>query len=170
MTEDTTGWFDADRLAIVAGEVMTNLRFALDYLVWELCRLDGVPKQYERRWAFPLAQVGKEFSEFVAKNLAGLSVQHIARLESWQPFNGRPLLKELHQRVNVEKHRHLGPNAAVLQRDSVVEPEAMTGLQGISFVPLEEDGLYRPVRETLEAMFREVQALLSDFAPEFNQA
>ena len=169
-TEDTTGWFDGDRLAIVAGEVITNLRFALDYLAWELCRLDGAPRQYERGWAFPLVQGHREFYEFVARNLEGLSVQHIARFEPWQPFNGHPLLEELHQRANVEKHRHLGPNAAAVQRDYVVEQEELTGLEAISFIPLEEGGPYRPVRETLEAMFGEVESLLSDFASEFDQA
>ena len=170
MTDDTTGWLDGDRVAITAGEMITNLRFALDYLAWELRRLDGAPRPYEYRWAFPVVQGHREFYEFVARNLEGLSVQHIARFERWQPFNGHPLLEELHQRANVEKHRHLGPNAAAVQRDSVVAQEELTGLEAISFIPLEKGGPYRPLRETLEAMFGEVKAMLSDFSTEFDQA
>lgn len=169
LVTDTSGPFDSDRVALLAGEAMYNLRVALDYLAWELCKLDGSTAPEELR-AFPICASGKNFRAFVKRSLAGLAKVHRSMLRRWQPFNDHPLLAELDDRVQIEKHRHLvlaEPTAQITSVLSFETARSVKGLALISFIPLVPGEPYRPVRDALTAMLHEVEAVLKDFEPEF---
>lgn len=97
------------RLGAIAGDVLNNLRPALDYLVFALSYLDteGEPADGTQ---FPICDTAAYFREKKGLWLKGLSPEHVAAIEGLQPYDGRKeqvwlrWLRDLH---NPDKHRHL---------------------------------------------------------------
>jgi hypothetical protein len=87
-------YFDM-RLPILVGEIAYNLRSALDYLVFELARLDTGIEQSGTQ--FPLEDTPEGFQRNLKRGrLIGLNAAHIAAIEG--------MLRDL---SNPDKHRHL---------------------------------------------------------------
>jgi hypothetical protein len=92
---------------ILIGEVIYNLRAALDYMVYEMAIFDsGQPQEHTQ---FPIVTDSKNFSPEAKKSLKGISLQHIAEIEVLQPFSGCNWTAELRDLSNPDKHRHLVP-------------------------------------------------------------
>ena len=97
------------RLGVIAGDVLNNLRPALDYLVYALAYLDSEGKPADGT-QFPICDTAALFREKKNVWLKGLSPEHIAAIEGLQPYDGRKeqfwlrWLRDLH---NPDKHRHL---------------------------------------------------------------
>jgi hypothetical protein len=108
--------------AIQAGETVQNLRSAMDYLVFELAKLDtgGVeqegtqfpiddsPSSFEQH-STPLTKKGKPNR---LNMLPGLSSSHIDAIEELQPYKGTYWIRRLRDLSNLDKHRSLFHNVS----------------------------------------------------------
>jgi hypothetical protein len=91
-------------VGILIGEICYNLRSALDYLIFELAKLDsGV---YQDGTQFPIANHKKTFDSWAKSHRRkGLKASHIAAIERLQPYNGCDWTKTLRDISNPDKHR-----------------------------------------------------------------
>jgi hypothetical protein len=175
-------------IPIRVGEVLYNLRCALDYLVFALAWHDsGI--EPTGRWAknlqFLIESDPQLFESRVPTRLEGLSDIHIAAIRECQPGYGCAWTGLLAELNDSDKHRHLGVLAGSLDADAEVvewianmdELEAMVqrGLMpeddevdvklSATFDIVFPNGSL--VTETLEELESEVGALLTAFAGEF---
>ena len=131
------------------GEILYNLRSALDHLVWQLVLANGEePGRYS---AFPITpdSAGWE-KEHTRTPLKGISPRHEKMIEHLQPYTGGislnfdvsmlKVLKELH---DIEKHRH-----------PIVAPVANTEVLSALFEPGGLDHLDLDGRSPLEGVRR----------------
>jgi len=98
----------------VLGDVLTNLRAALDHLAWQLVVLsDGEPT---KQTSFPIRTPGPDGQAPRALTLRGARPDMLAELEEIQPAGPHPLdgqptenngLFILNELVNIDKHRLL---------------------------------------------------------------
>jgi hypothetical protein len=100
-----------DDIPLILGDVLSNLRSCMDYLVWELVRAHG--ETPSDRNSFPICKTIKGFRDAVSRgDLAGVSSAIHAFIESLQPallkndFE-RSYLWVLHEFTNINKHRRL---------------------------------------------------------------
>jgi hypothetical protein len=93
------------RLKILIGEICNNLRSALDYLVYELARLDSGAIQDGTQ--FPIEDTPTAFQKASKNRLKGINASHVAAIEKSQPYNGCHWTKVLKDISNPDKHRHL---------------------------------------------------------------
>jgi hypothetical protein len=170
-------------LGVVVGDIVSNLRAALDYLVYALAWLDtGSP---QRKTQFPIADTPKQFQAVAKKRLKGIDVAHIAAIEATQPYKpGHRWLRVLRELSNTDKHMHMhlmraettgdlevrddsNPEAPSLTR--ATDPGALNVHMNFDVALFEafEDGT--PVVETLEILQPSVSALIHEFDPEFQR-
>ena len=95
------------RIGVLVGDVVSNLRPALDYLVFALAALDSGKAQDGTQ--FPITSTSKLFEAELRKGrLRGLSDPHVAAIKKLQPHDGRnkwaAILRDI---SNPDKHRHL---------------------------------------------------------------
>ena len=111
--------------SIRVGEVLYNLRSALDHLVWQLVLANG--EEPARNNQFPILDEAEEWMSRTENQLKGVSENHRQMIRFLQPFN--PLLelpvngemrpynaqvfRTLHDLCNIDKHRHLNLICAV---------------------------------------------------------
>lgn len=100
-------------LPVIVGDVMHNLRAALDYLVYELSLLDS-KGQIKDGTQFPIEDVKSNptnpsrcFDGRRKSYLKGLSDTHVDAIEALQPYNGVEWTETLRDVSNPDKHRHL---------------------------------------------------------------
>jgi hypothetical protein len=93
------------RIGILIGEICYNLRTALDYLVFEVSKLDSGIEQ--RGTQFPIMDAKQDF-DGRGKNafLKGVNAAHVAAIESLQPYMGCNWTARFRDISNVDKHRH----------------------------------------------------------------
>jgi hypothetical protein len=172
------------RIAILIGEVCYNLRSALDYLVFELAKLDSRKEQSKTQ--FPIVGAREDFAANAkGRWLKGLNDAHVAAIEKLQPYSGRQWTRGLRDASNPDKHRHF----VKTKGDFVINvySEISDDLDRISFAlereephPIRgkvkvkiqvsgnvafDDGT--PILETLDKISREVANTLNAFKPEF---
>ena len=106
-----------DEISILAGEIVYQIRSALDHLAFELVTVNpsGVklPTDWEEHCLFPLwltpPKRGTAYNCF-RRVLPGISETAFALIESWQPYH-RQGAANVHRLIaqlsNVDKHRHL---------------------------------------------------------------
>lgn len=94
-----------DIVGILIGEIVYNLRSALDYLVYELARLDSGTIQ--QRTQFSIEDTKDIFWGRHLCNLKGLSDKHIAVIELLQPYSGCNWTKLIRDLSDPDKHRKL---------------------------------------------------------------
>ena len=93
------------RISILTGEIVYNLRAALDYLVFELAKLDSGVEQ--ERTQFLIRDTQKQFAKDRTSALKGLNAVHVARIDGLQPYRGVYWTDWLQQISNADKHRKL---------------------------------------------------------------
>lgn len=91
--------------SILVVEICYNLRAALDYLIFELARLDF--GQVQNGTQFPIEDRPKNFAGNGHRRLVGLNARHIAAMEPLQPYNGCNWTRLLRDISNPDKHRSL---------------------------------------------------------------
>jgi hypothetical protein len=141
-------------IAVLCGEVVYQLRSALDHLAFDLVQLNPskikLPKSWRRNCQFPLlTKVPKKKGSppvryttplpynFFEKDLPGITTSAFALIEALQPYyggNGPTQLGWLAELSNIDKHRHLNIiNPQAYQREHVRSPrldsEALVCLQ-----------------------------------------
>jgi hypothetical protein len=92
------------RLPVLIGEIAYNLRSALDYLVFELAKLDSGSEQSGTQ--FPIEDDPSRFEGNVSRFLKGVNSRHVAAIERLQPYNGCDWMGRLRDLSNPDKHRH----------------------------------------------------------------
>jgi hypothetical protein len=135
-------------LTLILGDLLTNLRATLDYLVWQLVlAAGGVPTD---RNAFPCVRDAKNWHSAREDRLAGVDPRWAGEIEKLQPYH-RPQQPERHPLAvldtinNINKHRALPPTVMTL-------PAWRIGLEGdlggrtMSF----DQWLDRPIEDGVE--------------------
>ena len=100
-------------LSLIVGDIVQNLRTALDHLVWELVRANG--QKPTRENAFPIfdrpppGEDEHPEQQRWNRNLAGLHPDAVQLIERCQPYHGPSLrtLAALRRLSNEDKHRVL---------------------------------------------------------------
>ena len=106
--------------SIRLGEIVYNLRSALDQLVWQLVHANY--KAPSHRNEFPIFDDESRFNNVVKTKLAGVSQQSLAIIKEMQPFRKDDkwsALKTIHSLCNIDKHRSVILPLYMLDRCSV---------------------------------------------------
>jgi hypothetical protein len=74
------------RLSVIVGDVLHNLRSALDHLVWQLAIIGTGPKEPLNQ--FPIFDTPEKFKEKCERYLHGVRPEHRATIETYQPYHG----------------------------------------------------------------------------------
>lgn len=98
-----------EKIGLVIGDCVQNLRTSLDYLVWELVLKAGnIPGKDN---AFPICVLPKSFQDCKGARLRGVDHNAVALIEAFQPYHdGQPdatRLVVLDKLTNINKHRRL---------------------------------------------------------------
>jgi hypothetical protein len=98
-------------ISAVAGDVLHNLRSALDHLAYQLVRsgLGREPTEREARpIAFPIARSAQELETLVPGKVKGASQRAIDAIKAAKPYKGgNDALWLIHSLNNIDKHRVL---------------------------------------------------------------
>jgi hypothetical protein len=115
------------RFSLLAGDVVHNLRSALDHAVYQLVRRDKGKPTTRTAWpVFTEKPVGRVLAKYNA-NLKGIKDKDVRTMIDWfQPYQRpsnliREGLAQLHELDIVDKHRVIRPGVAVL---TAVQPTA----------------------------------------------
>ncbi len=171
-------------IPIVAGEVIYNLRAALDYLIYELAWKDSGRKQDYTQ--FLIEESKSRFDSRKEKYLAGVNDLHRDSIELLQPYKGTDWTKTLREISNPDKHRRITPIISLSGAWSFMEKgpagsfEDRPGkiLRGIgeSGTEVYHDSQYSidvafpdriPLVETLKILQRKVAETIDSFKSEF---
>jgi hypothetical protein len=167
------------RISLTIGEIVYNLRAALDYTVWALAyvntgsEVEGTQFPIDEReivFNSRITGVNKE-GKPVAQFLKGVHPDAVLLIRSLQPFRGCRWTRDLRDFSNPDKHRHLLPIRSAhkisFKAAEIVDSDPDTGLQSIRFNYDAEIEMFfnddRPVIETMQALHREVVATIADF-------
>jgi hypothetical protein len=107
-------------LGLVAGDVIQNLRAALDQLIWG----NSDREKRDAQTAFPIYRTESAYREKAAAKMKGVPDEGRAYIEKWQPFqwgeraDNHPLAM-LQRLSNTDKHRTMLPVAVARKREYV---------------------------------------------------
>jgi len=161
-------------IKIIVGEIIYNLRSALDYLVYELARLDS--SDIKNSTQFPIESTVKGFKGKRDTFLNGVSDEHVAIFERLQPYKGCDWTKLIRELSNPDKHRQLvitrvsttyniaikDPSAETLTHESPMNMDNSATIQII----FSAGGI--PVTiDTLKQLKTQVTETLDAFKPDF---
>lgn len=113
------------RISAIIGDILSNLRPALDYLINALA-IDNSGKAHASN-QFPICDTPTAFQgELTKGRLTGLSARHAALIEKRQPYTRRKAklwLRWLRDLSNPDKHRHLSVVLSHMEGDfAIVQP------------------------------------------------
>jgi hypothetical protein len=93
-------------VGIIIGEILYNLRTALDYLVFETTKHDsGVPQDFTN---FPIVDTPDKFKSWKKKaREKGIKSCNISAFQALQPYKGCKWTRALRDLSNKDKHREL---------------------------------------------------------------
>jgi hypothetical protein len=91
------------RIPILIGEVCYNLRSALDYLIYELAKLDSGVIQDNTQFLIEDTKDG--FERKRKSRLRGVNERHVTCIEEYQPYKGCNWTHALRDLSNPDKHR-----------------------------------------------------------------
>ena len=93
-------------LLAIAGDIVQNLRSALDHLAYQLAEV-GSPGSTPSEWvAFPIVRDAKDYESAKARKVKGMRPEAIKAIDSLKPYQGgNEALWRLHELNNVDKHR-----------------------------------------------------------------
>ena len=96
-------------LSAITGEVLFNLRSALDHLAYSLAEMNHSSKAILRRTCFPISDKLADYRPHAQSKLSGLGQKAAAAINALEPYNGGKgtLLWRLHRLNNIDKHRML---------------------------------------------------------------
>lgn len=129
-------------VAILAGEIIYQLRSAIDHLAFELVKSNPrgivLPLRWEERALFPLWITPPKHTTYNCFNsvLPGITKPAFAFIESLQPYHSGPghhnVMAIIAKLSNIDKHRHLN---AILPRVAVrQDSHSSRGLHSTSVV------------------------------------
>jgi len=119
--------FAGVRSGTLVGEIIYNLRCALDYLVYALAVLDSGSPQNGTQ--FPIMDAAKDFASRGKTMLTGIKAAHVDAIEQLQPYKGCNWTRHLRDLSNMDKHRHIVPGGGKMM--ATVHSELATDLSRI---------------------------------------
>ena len=136
------------RLGVIVGDILHNLRSALDHLVWQLAELGEGAAEYKNQ--FPIYDTKKKYLQKVGTTLHGVAAEHRETIEGLQPYHehGEGLaLRIIGDLNNIDKHRvvHTVKHVAATGPDSIqIENATQVEMSGADFTRLDDGAvLYR---------------------------
>lgn len=113
-------------LGAIIGDVLHNLRSALDSVAWETCQRAGMSVNQESRVYFPIGTDSARWPALAARHLPNVSAEHLQVFERFQPWywdeqarqvgvdTERPMagshpLAKLHELAKMDRHRVTHP-------------------------------------------------------------
>jgi len=109
------------RWAALAGDVIHNLRSALDHIAWQLVQANG--NQPRKSTEFPVFTKRDEYGKTSGRFIGGVSPQAVDLITALQPFNienpAQHPLKVLHDLNRRDKHRLLKLAAGAIVKGSL---------------------------------------------------
>jgi hypothetical protein len=156
---------DPARIPILVGEVLQHLRSALDHLVGELERKNGLQRTSE--FEFPIFWDRARYTKDSPRKIKGVTPAVAAVIERHQPYHRpAPTYKDhplwiLHDLNNADKHRVLIGTGSSLTVDNLVIAIAPGGVREVVLavsprfraVPTDAPGTVNAERWTLNATF-----------------
>jgi hypothetical protein len=135
-----------EHFSLILGDAVQNMRAALDYLIYQLAKLDDPGVDHEKITMFPVFSDPGEFRRNGVRRIRMLSPDHQARIEALQPYKrgnraARHPLARLIDLSDHDKHRLL---VATAHRTFGRPPPLINQLPGglieyvFDFDPLEE--------------------------------
>jgi len=96
------------QIALIAGDVLQNLRSALDHLAYQLVVVGkNSPGPFSHVY-FPIADNAEKYLAERNRKVAGMREYAIAAIDAVKPYQGgNDLLWRLHRLNNIDKHRLL---------------------------------------------------------------
>jgi len=118
-------------IAIISGEIIYQLRSALDYLAFDLVKRNHtgtpLPKTWEKRCCFPLwfdPPVKPAAYNCFEREMPNISKAAFAFVERVQPYHGRGdvvnALSVIGKLSNIDKHRHLNVTLANVEHHEIL--------------------------------------------------
>ena len=172
-------------IPILIGEVLYNLRSALDYLVHQLAVLDDGKVHVDLR--FPIEDAPSDPAQLAAwtaswdraphELLSGINASHKAAIRSFQPFEGCAWTRTLRDLANADAHGLLsitvadaatgtdGNGSGSTQALGYRSSSPVGGQGGKDFQMYFDDGTL--VRDTLDDLMHQVANVLERFRPDF---
>jgi hypothetical protein len=95
-----------DEVSLVAGDVLQNLRSALDHLAYQLYLKGGGAPGTGRHVSFPIYESKQAYDDNKARRTRGMTQAATAKIESLAPYKGaNDLLWQINELNNIDKHR-----------------------------------------------------------------
>jgi hypothetical protein len=130
-----------DELRLVAGDALFNLRAALDYIITQAILSNG--QTPTRSNQFPIAQDPKSFQNAGSRQLAGVSDEVRAILETVQPYHpGNEPLRVLSKLHNPDKHQRLNLTSVVADSSHLRTIGGASPFRLVSDIPLYDGGIF----------------------------
>jgi hypothetical protein len=126
------------RLAVIAGDVVHNLRATLDYLSWQLVEANGgIPDQ---RTEFPFGVDQADFTTRCQRKVRGVSAEAMSLIQALKPYGAgnQNSLYFLHRLDIRDKHRLLIMVGGI--RDRIIH-----GPEALEIVEVRRGGLDGPI-------------------------
>jgi hypothetical protein len=148
----------APKFGAMVGDVIHNLRSALDHLAWRLVKAGAIPRPPKpEQVQFPLARSGAGFRNQLPQRLPGVpSRPHIALIRRFQPYRRGPrgqAMLALRSFSNTDKHRMLIPTVmAVIQSQIELVPTNCEIVEGK--ILLSRTGALKPGTPIARALVR----------------
>jgi hypothetical protein len=154
-----------------AGDVVQNLRSALDHLAYQLAKVGNPEIEPSHYLSFPVCRSAEIYEKTKDQKLAGVRKEAIAAIDALKPYKGgNEKLWALHNLNNTDKHRLILPvgrdhlwtgegfdGGFWLKSDNPIFDE-LVGDSGTALLP------------TLHALVDFVDGLVSDFKPHLENA
>lgn len=162
-------WPVPDILSVIMGDVIHNLRAALDLMASELCRRNG---QSDKDAYFPFAERESDLDTMIKRRNFHLAGEAAVRLlREFAPYTGGNMeLRALHDLDIQDKHRALILTPGVIARlkvtwsviDETLEPKSEVGPFTL-LMPKDSTLAGRPAVETLEDLVQLTAGIVEAF-------
>lgn len=95
-------------LLCIAGDVVQNLRSALDHLANQLVDVGSPEVEPSRTVGFPICASAKKYESAKVKKLEGMRPEAVRKIDALKPYKGgNDTLWKLHNFNNIDKHKTL---------------------------------------------------------------
>jgi hypothetical protein len=149
-----------------AGDIVQNLRSALDHLAYQLLDV-GDPKAPKNKVAFPIFKDAATYQTNKLRKVAGMRGSAIAAIDALQPYKGgNEKLWELHSLNNRDKHQLL---FSVMRSHLWTDDGFFGGFlyksNNPSFYKVAGTPTERTLQSTVHSLTDYVEQLIEDFLP-----
>jgi hypothetical protein len=145
-------------IAVTTGDILYNLRAALDHLAYQLAWVKGTrDKGILGRTYFPIFDSAKKYKTGKSGKVEGLSQAAIDAIDATEPYKGgNDTLWQLHRLNIIDKHRIILAVANILEGigyDTRVRRQMIKGIYESSGHTISEDEIKRASRSMLVKPF-----------------